>query len=311
MSRSRTWFVSLLIVFSVAACGGSTPTPSPAPTSGTPLTEVGLKLRLIDRFGHHWFCDPDEYPIARGDEHQLAIQRYGEIKANLEAFGAIAARLGLPVTDEPTAAQKLAVYRAWKELNSVSLQPVGNGRFRFDYLAVPASGSAEGTRTAGIIDDRGAFTIEQQAAAGEPVCPICLARGTRIDTPSGAIAVEDVTAGTVVWSRDANGRRVAQPVIAVGQTPVPGTHLVVRLQLDDGRVLHASPGHPLADGRLLAGLQPGDRVDGATVLAAVREQYDGGATFDILVAGATGAYYADGIPLRSTMAPIALSSIRE
>ena len=71
--------------------------------------------------------------------------------------------------------------------------------------------------------------------------------------------------------------------------------------LDDGRVLHASPGHPLADGRHLGTLQAGDRVDGATVVSATLERYDGGSTFDLLPDGPTGVYIADGVPLGSTL----------
>ena len=91
-------------------------------------------------------------------------------------------------------------------------------------------------------------------------------------------------------------------MVRVGQTPVPATHRVVRLVLDDGRVVRASPGHPLADGRLLGDVRAGDRVDGATVVSATLERYDGGSTFDLLTASTTGNYIADGIPLGSTLA---------
>ena len=64
-----------------------------------------------------------------------------------------------------------------------SSSPIGEDAYRFDYLAQPVGGAAEGTRTAGTIRSSGEITIEQQAPAGEPICPICLARGTLIDTP--------------------------------------------------------------------------------------------------------------------------------
>jgi hypothetical protein len=300
MMRARSALATIIVAI-VAACGsasGSPPAPSAAP--GPALTQAQIRYVLIERFGQHWFCDPDEYPVARGDEAQLAIQRFADIKADRDSWAAITAHLGDPGGD-PNPDQKLLLYRAWKQLNSINLDSVGNDRFRFDYVAVPAAGAAQGTRTAGIVDGHGAITIEQQAPAGQPPCPICLARGTRIATPSGEVAVEDVRVGMTVWSLDDHGNRIAVTVEEVGRTPVPGSHRVVRLELDDGRVLYASPGHPLADGLPLGEIRVGDRVDGARVIDAHRVRYDGGSTFDLLPSGPTGVYFADGIALRSTL----------
>jgi hypothetical protein len=81
----------------------------------------------------------------------------------------------------------------------------------------------------------------------------------------------------------------------------PTTHQMTRLRLDDGREVFASPGHPTADGRTLAQLQPGDALDGARVLSAKRIRYTDGYTYDILPSGSTGAYWANGILLGSTL----------
>jgi hypothetical protein len=297
----RSTLAAFLVAIAVAACGAAPGSPSaPSATPGGPLTQAQIRYALIDRFGQHWFCDPDEYPVARGDEAQLAVQRFADVKADRDSWAAITAHVGDP-GGNPTAAQKLVFYRAWKQLQSISLESVGNDRFRFDYLAVPAAGATEGTRTAGIIDSVGAITIEQQAPAGQPPCPICLARGTRIATPAGEVAVEDVRVGMEVWSLDHRGRRIAVPVRLVGSVPVPASHEVVRLELDDGRVLYASPRHQLADGRQLGDLRQGDRVDGSLVRSAVLTGYGGGATFDLLPSGPTGVYFAGGIPLGSTL----------
>jgi hypothetical protein len=297
--RIRPALATVLISIVAAACGAATP-PVPSPTPGPPLSAAQIRYALIDRFGPHWFCDPDEYPVARGDEAQLAIQRFADIKADRDSWSAITAHVGDP-GGNPTADQKLVLYRAWKQLNSINLEAVGNERYRFDYLAVPAAGQNEGTRTAGLIDSHGAITVEQQEQAGEPPCPICLARGTRIATPGGEIAVEDIRVGMEVWSPDERGRQIAVTVQAVGQTPVPSSHRVIRLELDDGRVLYASPGHPVADGRLLGDIYAGDLVEGASVISADIVAYAGGATFDLLPSGPTGVYFANGIALRSTL----------
>ena len=293
----------LLVIMLVAACGATDPSPSPSPSPGAggPLTPAQQRLALIDAFGPLWFCDPDFYPVPRDDEAAQAVKRFDEVRADAPAFTAIVARLGAQPADAFTDAQKLTIYRTWKQLNAIVLEPAADGRHRFDYLNAPAQGGAEGRRTVGTIGTDGSIAIEQQAAAGEPMCPICLALGTRIATPEGDVTIEDLRVGMRVWTMDAQGRRVAATVELVGRTPVPATHEVVRLVLDDGRIVRASPGHPLADGRRLAGVRQGDRVDGATVVSATREPYEGGATFDLLPSGPTGVYWADGIALGSTL----------
>ena len=289
----------------VAACGvtDSSPRPSgsPGPGGGGSLTPAEQRLALIDAFGPLWFCDPDVYPVARDEEAALAVKRFDEVRADAPSFTAILARLGARAGDALTADQKLTIYRTWKQLNAIVLEPGAEGRSRFDYLNVPAPGAAEGRRTSGTIGADGSIVVEQQAAAGEPMCPICLALSTRIATPDGEVAIEDLRVGMRVWTMDAQGRRIAATVERVGRTPVPATHEVVRLILDDDRILRASPGHPLADGRLLAGLRAGDRVDGAMVVSATRESYAGGATFDLLPSGPTGVYWADGVALGTTL----------
>jgi hypothetical protein len=294
--------IAMLLAVLAAACSGTGPSPSPAPTPGPTLTTAELRFRLIDTFGPLWFCDPDFYPIAVQDEADQAIKRFGEVQADAEAFAAILDHSAIPAGPDFSADQKLAIYRAWKQLNAILLEPGNLNTYRFDYRNMPAPGASEGRRTAGTIDDRGSITIDQQAPAGEPPCPICLARGTRIATPGGGVAVEDVRVGMEVWSIDGAGRRVVANVIDVGQTRVPASHKVVRLVLDDGRTVRASPGHPLADGRLLGSMGAGDRVDGAAVVRATLEPYEGGATFDLLTDSPTHAYFADGIPLGSTLA---------
>ena len=312
MHRASAAFIALVIGL-VAGCSTIAPSPTapsppapsssptPNPTAGPPLTITDLRYRLIDTLGPLWYCDRDFYPIARADEADLAIQRFDEVKADNEAFTAAVAHLGIPAGAAFTAEQKLAIYRAWKQVKAIALEANGDGTYKFDYLNMPPPGESEGRRTVGTIDERGSISIEQQAPAGEPACPICLARGTRIATPDGEIAIEAIRVGMRVWSIDRAGRHFVATVEQIGQTPVPDSHEVVRLVLDDGRVVRASPGHPLADGRLLGTIRTGDLVDGAVVIGATLERYDGGSTFDLLPDGPTGLYIADGVPLGSTL----------
>lgn len=282
----------LALALLLAACGVATPTPSPQP-----LTVAQLKYRVIDELGRPFFCDPDFYPVARADEADLARQRFPELQKDAETFGAVVARLKLT---GPTyaAAEQLAIYREWKTLNALPLLPVPDA-WGFAYIAEKASSIGE--RVEGRVSAQGRVTVLSRTASGPPPCPICLALGTRIATPRGDVAVEDLRHGDVVWTIDARGDRVVAPLIAVGSMSVPVTHEVVRVALDDGRLVLVSPGHPTADGRLIGDLVAGDTLDGERVVSTERVRYLGGATYDILPAGATGAYWANGILLGSTL----------
>ena len=284
----------------LAACGGglASPTPSPSPSPQT-LTVPQLKYRVIDQLGRPWFCDPDFFPVGRGDEGQRAQEKLPEIQKDADTFRAIVAYLKLPSSPPYTADQQLAIYREWKTLNVLQLQPTTTNVWGFAYLAMRNVGGGE--RVEGRVLADGSVSVLTRQQSGPPACPICLALGTRIGTPDGEIAVQDLRAGDVVWTVDTNGVRVSAPLVAVGNTPVPATHIVVRVALDDGRLVYVSPGHPTADGRHIGELAAGDTLDGARIASVDRVSYAGGATYDILPAGATGAYWANGVLLGSTL----------
>jgi Hint domain-containing protein len=275
------------------------PTPSPAPGG---LTQAKLKYRIVDRFGPLAFCDPDYYPVARADEQALAHQRLPEIQKDAPTFGAILVHLGIATNPPYTDEQELAIYREWKMLNALRLEQISAG-FHFNGVFV-GFGSPTATaerRVDGTIDQQGNITVASSTPSGRPPCPICLARGTRIATPSGDVAVDDLKVGDVVWTLDADGARVARALIETGSTTVPATHRVVQLRLSDGRAVNVSPGHPTADGRKVGDLAAGDAYDGAVVVSADLTPYAGGATFDVLPAGATGMYWANSVLLGSTI----------
>src|SRR5881628_2674840 len=193
------------------------PTPSPAPGG---LTQAQLKYRLVDQFGRLLFCDPDYYPVARADEGALAHERLPEIQKDGPTFSAILTHLGIAGSSSYTSDQELAIYRDWKMLNAIRLEQVSGG---FHFLAIFGT-PQQASRVDGTIDQRGNVSVASTTASGQPPCPICLARGTRIATPSGDVAVEDLNVGDVVWTLDAAGARVALPLTEIGSTPVPASH---------------------------------------------------------------------------------------
>ncbi|HEX6489361.1 MAG TPA: hypothetical protein VF137_10905 [Candidatus Dormibacteraeota bacterium] len=297
--------LGLIAVTLLAACGPHPPAgglaASASPSASPSALATGLpalKYDLIARFGPPAFCDPDSYPIAHdvtpAEVHQrlLSVQAtdaatYQAILAHHQFGGAL------------TAAQELVVYQDYKALRSITLTG-GGADFRFAYSARGGQIAMQGTRYTGRIDGGGSITVQSQAPALLR-CPICLARADLIDTPSGPIPVTRVRVGMLVYSRDAAGRRLPEPVMATSSMEAPPWHEMDVVLLSDGRAVEASPGHPTADGRYLGQLAPGDELDGAHVLSISLVAYSDGRTYDLLPAGPTGDYWVDGVLLASTL----------
>lgn len=143
-------------------------------------------------------------------------------------------------------------------------------------------------------------TFSKKTDTSRP-CPICLAEGTLIDTLLGNSAVQDLKIGDMVWTKDLVGNRIALPILAVVKTPVPTTHEVVHVKLADGRELFVSPGHPVGDGRFMGDLVQSDTLDGSVIVKIETVAYAKKYTYDILPAGETGLYFANGILIGSTL----------
>jgi Hint domain len=271
--------------------------PTSIPPEQASLSPTELKYRLLEQYPNFFFCDPDTYPVAHGDELTLAQQSFADLQANTEEFQAILSHNGLSSATSFTDEQKLLIYRDHKKLAAISLEATGDV---FHFQLQTADGQ-QGLLIKGLIDSGGQITVQERTPT-MATCPICLAAWTFIDTPSGKTRVTDLRVGDMVWTVNAEGQRVAQPVLEVSSTQVPSTHEMVHVVLSDGRELWASPGHPTTDGRRLADLNTGDALDGAVVTVAERVPYGQPATYDLLPAGSTGWYWANGILLGSTLA---------
>lgn len=132
-------------------------------------------------------------------------------------------------------------------------------------------------------------------------CPKCLAANTLIDTPLGAVPIQQLRPGIPVWTINASGQRVVGVVVVASRVPVPPNHHMVQLMLDDGRRLLVSPGHPTVDRRTAGDLIANDLYDDARVVSSKLVAYGDSATYDILPSGETGFYFANGILLDSTL----------
>jgi len=175
------------------------------------------------------------------------------------------------------------------------LGPASAG-YTFDYTVDGSFMHVQGT-----VQVNGTISVTSKTQGQRPNCPICLSASTLISTPAGDVVVTAIRIGTLVWTQAADGSRVAAPVIKAGSTPVPAGHLMVHLTLADGRQLWASPGHRTADGRPLGSLRVGDVIDGSRVSGWELVPYSVGRTYDLLPAGTTGFYWANGVLLSSTL----------
>src|SRR5512143_2398615 len=282
----------------VAPPTAAPPTPLPTLASAS-LTPSELKYRLLDRFPDFFFCDPDYYPVARDDEALVAVERFPELQTNQEEFHAIVEQLGLAGTTSFSDQQMLVIYREHKKLAALPFEVVG-GQYHFQITTGGAGSDSQNIQ--GVIDGSGRITV-QSKTPGFATCPICLAAHTLIDTPRGAIPVEQIRVGESVWTVNESGERAAAPVLKVARVPVSAGHMLIHEKRDDGRELWASPGHPTADGRVLAQLRTGELLDEGRIVLAQAISYGGSATYDLLPAGPTGFYWADGILMGSTLHP--------
>ena len=286
----------------VLACGSAAPAPTPV---GSPLGMTQLKFAVLDTVGAPVYCDPDFYPLARaGGEQASAIAKYSVIRADAEVYAGIVAHEHL-TSGDLTDAEKLVLYRAWKLLNALTLTQIGSD-YSFQYRVLSKTGAASYLMASGTVRVDGAVKVSARTPTGAPVCPICLAAATLISAPNGDVRVTEIKPGMLVWTASADGARIAEPVLEIGNTQVPAGHLMVHLVLADGRQLLASPGHRTADGRQLGSLARGDSLDGSTITGWELVLYASDRTYDLLPAGPTGVYWADGIQLSSTLQGVAM-----
>ena len=281
--------------------GGTVFTPEPTtilPTLASAFSPTELKYKVLDEFPDFFFCDPDFYPIAHEDEASLALQRFPELQANQEEFQTILKHTGLDGVTTLSDEQKLLIYREHKKLNAIYFELMGD---RYQFQIQTGTEGQQGTVVTATIDGNGSIDVFQKESSF-PSCPICLAVGTLIDTPQGAVRVQDLKIGDQVWTLNEAGVRVTALILRVGSARVPASHQMVHVTLNDGRELWASPGHPTANGQALGILKVGDTLDGEQIIHIERVPYSGTFTFDILPSGDTGFYWANGILMGSTLA---------
>jgi len=297
MKTSRV-FLFILILFALVSlrlgvnCRGTTPVTT---TSFTSIPEI--KYFLIDKYSNLFWCDPDLYPIARlGIEQQNAIDQFDTIKANNTEFTAILKHLSFPVKNDYTDHEKLLIYQQYKTL-TLGLEVTGTSS---PYTFTLRTGENPGYRIIGSITSSSVIKVLSQETSFNS-CPICLSQGTFIFTPLGQVPVENLKPGMIIWTVDKTGIRIAVPVLQVSRTAVRKSFAMVRVQLEDGRSITASAGHPTSVGIDLGNYNVADMLDGSKISKIDIVSYNAGFTYDVLPGGDTGFYWANGILLKSTL----------
>jgi hypothetical protein len=153
----------------------------------------------------------------------------------------------------------------------------------------------------------GASRIACTPATAKGTCPlgcaqcVCTAPSTPIATPTGERAISELKVGDLVYSVD-HGALKAVPIVLTNRVRVTGAHQMVQVRLSSGSVLSISPSHPTADGRTFADLISGGRLDDVELVSVRRVPYSEAYTYDILPDSDSGAYFAGGVLIGTTLA---------
>jgi hypothetical protein len=285
--------ILFLLLIPAACIVGETTTS----TSNQEYSQYRLEYRLVQKYPDIFWCDPDYYPVSReGQEQANALEQFSNIKNNTDEFAAILEHINLPNKTNYSDLEKLSIYKEHKLLSyAISINRSGS-----IYNFVLRVGENAGKRIEGTITSKGQTEVLKEETSYN-TCPICLTEGTLISTPTGLAPVEQLTVGMLVWTQNESGEFAARPILKTSSTAVPAGFKVIKLRLADGRTLTASPGHPSSAMIPLSAYKNSDILDGSVIVRLEQESYDGNFTYDLLPAGPTGFYIANGILIGSTL----------
>ena len=130
----------------------------------------------------------------------------------------------------------------------------------------------------------------------------CLPASAQILTSLGNVSIDLLKEGDKVLTVNLKGDKVEMPIKITNKVEVLGNHTMVLLELEDGRKIQVTPGHPSAIKiKNLGEFVVGDKLDGSSIVKVSDITYTEKFTFDILPEGETGFYWANGILIGSTL----------
>lgn len=267
----------------------------PPPPPARKYSKAQLQLKLLRKHGLNW-CDGNAFPVYQPVSEEEIARQLAQYKVkNPSLFRAVQREFKIPQDREPTPKENEMTYSRFRRANAIALT-LKDDRYHFDFYAI----LPRQQKITGSIGKTGDIQIDQKTP-GRPRCPICLSASTRISTPAGPVQVTELRPGMQVWTRRADGKKQSEALLSVQKVPVPQSHQMLFLVLEDGRSLRVSPSHPDIQGRPLSDFKPGEMLDGSLIQSRKLVAYHAGFTYDLLPDGGTGHYWADGVLIGSTM----------
>jgi len=142
----------------------------------------------------------------------------------------------------------------------------------------------------------------------------CLPKTTRILTSQGEEQIDNIQIGDSVYTLNNIDGKILVPILQVNKVVVQKNYILTKITLEDGRSIQASPKHPIPikinyarssrnqyEELLFSDIKKGDHIDNSRVVSIEFVNYNGGFTYDILPAGESGYYWAEGILVGSTL----------
>ena len=139
----------------------------------------------------------------------------------------------------------------------------------------------------------------------------CLSPSTNINTQHGHIPIRKLKKGMLVWTLDSTGKKILKPISKLSKIHAQKGHLATRIVFADRRTITASLGHPTIANTTLANLIVGVSYDDTIVVENTIITYRNKYTYDLLVDGETGFYFANNIPLGSTLKSLSITEVPE
>lgn len=123
------WIPVLCLAFTIRTCGQQSSSETLPAVPIEKLAAPALRYRLLQEFGPIFFCDPDMYPVGH-DDRPRALIAFPEIQKDVDTFRAITKNYRIDTSAEFSDIDKLAVYREYKKLWAIHLEPL-EGKYRF------------------------------------------------------------------------------------------------------------------------------------------------------------------------------------
>ncbi len=129
----------------------------------------------------------------------------------------------------------------------------------------------------------------------------CLPSYAMIDTPFGEKRVTELQVGDPIWSVDEFGIQKPAVILLTNKHAVSPTHQMLKTTFEDGRILTASPSHPLLNYQDFDSLVETEGYNNSYVTKIEKFNYKEEFTYDILPSGSTGTYWANKVLIGSTL----------